>query len=93
MMTKLPKFFGYDPLLLLAEVGSPKMIYEWIDKLYEAEYELSDRRFFFQVFTVAVLSEHIKTYPLNTEYQKKFDAIVELVVTIGSEGCQADEQF
>ena len=84
-MSNLPKIFGYDPLQLLAEDASPKMIHEWIDRLYEAEYEASDRRFLFQVYTVAVLSEHIKTYPLNSEYQRKFDVIAQLVSTIGSE--------
>ena len=73
---------------LLAEEAYLKMIHEWIDGLYEAEYDPSDRCFLFQVYTVAALSEHIKIYPLNSESQRKFGLVADLIISIGSEVCQ-----
>ena len=43
-MSDLPKIFGSDPLQLLAEEASPKMIHDWIDSLYEAEFNVEDKR-------------------------------------------------
>ena len=82
-MSDLPKIFGYDPLVLLAEEASPKLIYEWVDKLYEAEYNPGDRRLVWLIYTVAAISEHINTYPLNGEYQEKFDRICEVALGAG----------
>lgn len=84
-MSDLPTIFGHDPLQLLAEEASPKMIHDWIDTLYNSEFEPGDRRFVCQLYTVAALGEHIQTYPLNPEYQEKFNRIAELVHTLGTE--------
>ncbi|MEM9484931.1 MAG: hypothetical protein AAGA83_14730 [Cyanobacteria bacterium P01_F01_bin.116] len=71
----LPKIFGHDPLKLLAEEASPKLIHDWIDVLYEAEYNPGDRRLFWLIYTVAAIAEHTNTYPLNVEYEQKFIAV------------------
>ncbi|MEO1351318.1 MAG: hypothetical protein AAFW84_21330 [Cyanobacteria bacterium J06635_15] len=82
---KLPTFHGHDPLKLLAEEANPKMIHEWIDKLYETDFIENDPRLVFKIYTAAVLSEHTKTYPLNAEYQSKLIAICKLAVVVGNE--------
>lgn len=64
-MSDLPHIFGCDPLKLLAEEASPKMIHDWIDRLYEADFNEGDWQFPFQLYTVAALSKHIRTYPPN----------------------------
>jgi len=74
----LPKIFGHDPLKLLAEEASPKLVHDWIDLLYEAEYNPGDPRLFWLIYTVAAISEHIQTYPLNAEYEEKFLAICQV---------------
>ena len=84
-MGDLPKILGHDPLKLLAEEASPKMIHDWSDKLYDSEFIAESRGFPFQLYTVAALTEHIKIYPLNQEYQEKLILIARLVVTRAEE--------
>ncbi|ESA37146.1 hypothetical protein N836_00260 [Leptolyngbya sp. Heron Island J] len=78
-MSDLPSIFGHDPLKLLAEEASPALIHHFIDTLYEIEYDVTDRRFPFQMLMIAALMEHTETYPLNAEYEKKFLFICECV--------------
>ncbi|NER80946.1 MAG: hypothetical protein F6K42_15525 [Leptolyngbya sp. SIO1D8] len=84
-MGDLPEILGHAPLKLLAEEALLKMIHDWLDKLYESEFIAESRNFPLQLYTVAALTEHIKTYPLNAEYQEKLILIARLVVTRAEE--------
>ena len=84
MESELPRIFGNDPLKLLAEEASPKLIHDWIDQLYESEFVL-DRTMVFKIYTIAAIAEHIETYPLNDEYMQKFLSVAELAAIRGEE--------
>ena len=87
-MSDLPKIFGSDPLQLLAEEASPKMIHDWIDSLYETDFIVSDKRLPVLLYTVTVICEHAKIYPLNAEYQAKFNSICTLAFTVCSDALE-----
>ena len=90
MDSDLPKVFGQDPLMLLAEYASPVQIHRWIDALYEVEFE-DDHTLMLKITTVAALIEHTQTYPLNAKYQQKLHSIAEVAYAVGQEVLTAIE--